>query len=60
MIGNNQQSDLLHAGGSNVAHHGDDALARQWAYIVNRDDQGPGRRLHLQKACVNGIVLVNV
>ena len=60
MIRNNQESDLLHTGGSNVAHHGTYELARQGAYIVNRDHQGPAWRLHLQKACVNGIVLVNL
>ena len=60
MIGDDQESDVVHSGGSNVAYHCKYELARQRAYIVDRDDQGPARRLHLQKACVNGIVLVNV
>jgi hypothetical protein len=30
------------------------------AHIVNRDDKGPAPRLHLQKACVNGMLLIDV
>ncbi len=60
MIGNYQERNVADAYGSNVSHHCERELPGQRAYIVNGDDQGPARRLHLQKACVNGIVLVNV
>ncbi len=60
MIGNYEESGVIHSGGSDVVDHGPYDLARQRAYVMDRDDQGAARRLHLQKACVNGIVLVNV
>jgi hypothetical protein len=40
----------------NLRHH----FPSERAYIVNGDDQSPARRLHLQEACVNGMILINV
>ena len=61
VIGNHQKRHSVYSrpqqGRRSMSRHN---VPSKRAYIVNGDDKGPARRLHLQKACVNGMVLINV
>ena len=60
VIGNYQEGHSVHSGRRKVVQHAHHHVSSERAYIVNGNDKGPARRLHLLKACVNGMVLINV
>jgi len=60
VIGNHKKRNSVYSCLKKVVQHVRHYFSSERAYVVNGDDKGPARRLHLQKACVNGMVLLNV
>ena len=60
VIGNHQERHSVYSRLRKVVQHLRRNVSCERAYIVNGNDKGPARRLHLLKACVNGMVLINV